>query len=156
MPSKKNCPVCNTLMPAFPQWPQIVCEDCFGKIESADGRPLNFYDASPSGGWYAEYADTKEFYPSNSCYINGVECFAVETMSNVIVVVPHEDNLKWRQYAEPPAALPGAAKMIQDSVAQKNTEDPPETQENTKSTSAFRLLSFGFLLMILLKVLFVD
>jgi len=56
------------------------------KASSQDGRALLFYNQSLSGGFVAQYADTREIYLSHTCYINGVKCYADEAHFGGIVI----------------------------------------------------------------------
>ena len=82
----QNCPICSKPVEPSPRYPRYVCDTCGIKACSADGRALNFYNESFSGGYLAEYADTGEPYLSHDCYIDGIKCFADEAHMGGIVI----------------------------------------------------------------------
>lgn len=54
----------------------------------ADGRPVDFANATLTGGFSARYSDTHEPYPSHECMILGRRCHADEAYMGGIVVQP--------------------------------------------------------------------
>jgi ADP-ribosyl-[dinitrogen reductase] hydrolase len=83
---KHRCPVCNVHLIYKERYPRYVCNDCVEKATDKDGRPLRFYNQSISGGFAAEYADTREPYKGHDCYIDGIACYADEARFGGIVV----------------------------------------------------------------------
>jgi hypothetical protein len=53
---------------------------------SADGRPLQFFNADASGGFVAHYAGSGEEYTGHECFISGVKCHADEARFGGIVI----------------------------------------------------------------------
>lgn len=78
---KYFCPICRSELPGKPYYPNSVCLNCATSIISADGRPLEFF--TYTGGIYA---DTKEVYNSEDCYIDGVKCRAFESRMGAIII----------------------------------------------------------------------
>ena len=87
-----ECPICNATLPSVPRYPRYVCQDCASKAKSSDGRPLEFFNPSLSGGYRVRYADTKEEYNSHACYIAGVGCYADEARFGGIVIQTASDR----------------------------------------------------------------
>jgi len=83
---KYSCPICHAELSPNPRYPNYVCRDCAGKAVSADGRRLEFYNVSLSGGFQAVYSDTKEVHNSHECFIEGVKCRADEARFGGIVI----------------------------------------------------------------------
>ncbi len=82
----QNCPICGAEVDPYPRYPRYVCHKCASLVCSTDGRRLEFYNASLSGGVVARYADSGEEYPSQECFINGVRCYADEARFGGIVI----------------------------------------------------------------------
>jgi hypothetical protein len=80
------CPICSTPTQYFSRYPRAVCNDCYSKASDVQGRKLSFFNTSMSGGFEAIVAETKQEYPSNICYINGVKCWADEARFGGIVI----------------------------------------------------------------------
>ena len=80
------CPICHSTFPANPRYPNYVCPTCADKATDAAGRKLEFYNTAAFGGFEAVYADTRETYPSNVCFIDGVQCWADEARFGGIVI----------------------------------------------------------------------
>lgn len=78
MGKRHCCPICSGNMRFNPWHPTAVCSKCYGKVTSADGRPLDFYRVDNFGDLVGRYADTGEPYPTLECFINGVRCGACE------------------------------------------------------------------------------
>ena len=80
------CPICAAAVAVSPRYPNYLCPRCAALASSADGRPLNFYNESFSGGFLAFYADTNEIYDSHICFVEGIECRADEARFGGIVI----------------------------------------------------------------------
>ncbi|MBW4573907.1 MAG: hypothetical protein KME08_01330 [Aphanothece sp. CMT-3BRIN-NPC111] len=82
------CPICNTLVEHYSRYPKYVCGERYRKATDINGRKLQFYNASISGGYIAYYADSneKEEYGSHDCYIDGIKCRAGEAKLGGIVI----------------------------------------------------------------------
>ncbi len=83
---KQFCPICLSEVQKYERYPNYVCANCSEKAVSEDGRPLEFYNETLTGGFLAFYADTKEKYDSHTCYINNEKCFANEAYLGGIVI----------------------------------------------------------------------
>lgn len=81
-----DCPICKNSMRTNPLHPHMVCRDCHAMAASSDGRLLEFFITSLSGGYMARYADDKGLYESHACFIEGIECHAKESPQNGIVI----------------------------------------------------------------------
>lgn len=84
--TKQFCPICKTEVKTFPRYPKYLCPKCSKKVVSSDGRPLEFFNKSLSGGFVAYFADTKVKYDSHICFVEGVKCFADEARFGGIVI----------------------------------------------------------------------
>lgn len=82
----QSCSVCSADVSANPRHPRYVCTACVAKASSADGRMLEFFNTDASGGLAARYADTKEPYLRNECFIDGVSCSAFEARLGGVVI----------------------------------------------------------------------
>ena len=84
------CPICSVPLEPAARYPRYVCRDCATRAAAADGRLLDFRNASPSGGFVAVYADSGDQYDSQSCWIDGIACHADEArfVGIVIEVLP--------------------------------------------------------------------
>jgi hypothetical protein len=83
---KHNCPICKTELMPFERYPKYVCESCAKKATDANGTKVEFGNTSICGGFEGYYLDTKEAYNSQTCYIDGIECFAEEARFGGIVI----------------------------------------------------------------------
>lgn len=81
-----NCPICNKEKSLNPRYPNEICRDCYSLSTDINGRKLLFYNAYAGGGYKSVYEDTDEVYDSNTCYVNGIECFADEARFGGIVI----------------------------------------------------------------------
>jgi len=79
----QRCPICNQPVSAVPRYPRHVCGACVAKAQSADGRPLSFFNRDWSGGVLGQYLDNGEVYDDVICYINGVKCRVSTLFRNV-------------------------------------------------------------------------
>lgn len=73
-------------MPPDPRYPDQVCRACVRRACDEEGRPLQFYNVSLSGGFVARYADSGRERHSHVCYIDGVKCRADEARLGGMVV----------------------------------------------------------------------
>lgn len=73
--TKQFCPICKTEVRPFLRYPRYLCRECSKKAVSSDGRPLEFFNESLSGGFVAYFADTKEKYDSDICFVEGKKMF---------------------------------------------------------------------------------
>ncbi len=83
---KNHCPICQKELYLNSRYPNSICADCAAKAKSEDGRPLEFFNQSLSGGFLAYYADTKEKYDSHICFVEGIKCRAGEARFGGIVI----------------------------------------------------------------------
>jgi len=92
MGTDQRCPICSVVVGPHARYPRYVCGACAAAARSADGRPLSFVNADVSGGYRAEYADTREPYGSHECFVRGVRCWADEARFGGIVIQASEDQ----------------------------------------------------------------
>ena len=85
-PLEQACPVCAQGVRPNMRYPAYLCHDCSKSAVSPDGRPLEFFNLSLSGGYGARYADTGEPYPSHECLVAGIRCHADEARFGGIVI----------------------------------------------------------------------
>jgi hypothetical protein len=86
MGSRQRCPICSTAVQPYSLYPRYLCSDCASEATSRDGRPLVFFNIDISGGYRAQYADTKEPYDSHECFVKGQRCWADEARLGGIVI----------------------------------------------------------------------
>lgn len=70
----------------YERYPKYVCPECAEKTCDAAGRRVAFQNLDFAGGCGGFYPDTKEKYPSQDCYIDGIPCYADEARFGGIVV----------------------------------------------------------------------
>lgn len=85
-PLEHACPICSVPLRKFERYPRYVCPACERKAMSADGRSVSFNNTSAFGGFAGWYSGTDESYDSNRCWIDGIECLAVEARFGGIVI----------------------------------------------------------------------
>lgn len=88
------CPICKIEVQISERYPKYVCRVCAKKACSENGRPLEFFNESLSGGFLAFYSDTREKYDSHICFIENVKCFADEARFGGIVIEKMKLDLK--------------------------------------------------------------
>ena len=81
-----TCPICNAPLKSYTRYPNYVCESCAKKATDEAGRQLRFYNLGMDGGFGASYTDNNEIYPSHTCYIEGIKCYADEHRFGGIVI----------------------------------------------------------------------
>lgn len=86
--NKQYCPICNNEVRANPRYPNYICHECTRDPTDENGRLLDFYNESLSGGFIAQYRDTKEVRDSHICFIKGIKCYANEARFGGIVIIP--------------------------------------------------------------------
>jgi hypothetical protein len=82
----QTCPICLRTVKRSERYPRYLCADCASQARSKDGRPLEFFNVSLSGGYAARYADTGEPYDSHECFVRGIACHADEHRFGGIVI----------------------------------------------------------------------
>ena len=83
---EQHCPICKKQIQRSERYPRCLCTECRARAKSKDGRRLEFFNESVSGGYIAQYADTGESYPSHECYVDGIQCHADEHRFGGIVI----------------------------------------------------------------------
>ena len=79
-----------------PRYPRYICPDCAHRAADEEGRSVEFYNESFSGGFMAKYADTGEKRESHICFIDGVKCRADEARFGGIVIQVMDDSMPGR------------------------------------------------------------
>jgi hypothetical protein len=87
-PHEGPCPVCGAPALVSLRYPRALCPVCVLEATDPAGRPLEFGNASLSGGFEARYADDGTRYDSADCLVRGVSCHAEEHRFGGIVVQP--------------------------------------------------------------------
>lgn len=99
---RQACPICGAQVSWSERYPAYLCENCYSRAASEDGRPLVFGNLSINGGFVAFYADSMERYPAYICFVDGVECYADEARFGGIVIQPVKED----QSTTPSQSLP--------------------------------------------------
>ena len=63
--------------------------DCATRARSKDVRSLKFSNIDMTGGFMEEYADARELYPSDECYVDDIHRYADEHRFGGIVIQIH-------------------------------------------------------------------
>lgn len=90
------CPICLAEVVQNPRYPRYICANCAKRAADENGRAVEFYNESFSGGFIAKYLDTGEERDSHICYVDGVQCWADEARFGGIVIQPVEDSVRRR------------------------------------------------------------
>ncbi len=88
MEIKQFCPFCKEEVQHSTRYPQYLCQSCAKNPVDEDGKVLEFFNESISGGFIARYKETKELRDSHICFIQGIECYADESRFGGIVIQP--------------------------------------------------------------------
>ena len=86
------CPICNVEVLLNPRYPNHLCKDCAKKPVDENGRELEFFNVSASGGFVAKYKDNNSKRDSHICFVDGVKCYANEARFGGIVIQPVSDE----------------------------------------------------------------
>lgn len=90
--SEQRCPLCDRPVKPNPRYPRHVCRDCTDLVTDDQGRPLEFSNASLSGGMVGVYAGTEEAYEKEECFVRGVRCHVEEGKFGGIVYQPASEE----------------------------------------------------------------
>ena len=90
MKKKHFCPICQVELKVNMRYLDYICWECVLKATDKKGRTIGFYTVDWPEKQKALGSDIQEFYDGNTCYIEGVECYAKEAYYGGIVVVPKE------------------------------------------------------------------
>ncbi len=85
-PHGDTCPICGRERPYRARYPLAVCEVCATQVVDEGGRPLRFFDETPTGGFRIINAETGEPRLDPYCWIHGVPCRAEESYQGGVVV----------------------------------------------------------------------
>lgn len=107
MRTSQRCPICSASVRANARYPRYVCNDCAGDVRGKDGRALVFFNIDMSGGYRAEYADTREPYDAHECVVRGVRCYADEARLGGIVIQAMQEKLPVRMRDKTSSAQAG-------------------------------------------------
>ncbi|HUK88957.1 MAG TPA: hypothetical protein VLZ81_01050, partial [Blastocatellia bacterium] len=81
-------PICKAPVPESARYPCYVCSACASRAKDSAGRPVEFFNTDLSGGIEGRYRDSHDPYPDQTCYIDGLECWADEARFGGIVIQP--------------------------------------------------------------------
>lgn len=85
--SQQYCPTCNAKVHFSSRYPNYICKDCEQKITDKNGTLVIFYNAYNMGmGCQGYYKNNQQKFEGNSCYVNGIECYAEEAYLGGIVI----------------------------------------------------------------------
>ena len=86
--NQQFCPICNKQVKVIERYPKYLCIECATKTTDKNGRTIVFKNTSAFGhGCKAVYSDNpSEIHDGNSCYVNGIACFAQEARFGGIVI----------------------------------------------------------------------
>ena len=92
-PARFPCPGCGAVLPhASPRYPKRFCPPCLDTAADGDGRPLEFADASLSGGlWWRRRGDAgwhEETHDLVLCTVRGVPAMVREARLGGIAAEP--------------------------------------------------------------------
>jgi hypothetical protein len=91
MPDQR-CPICHAQIPTDPRYPDRLCDACADRAVDIDGRALNFFNVSLSGGFAVYFADDKTpadvVTRDHIVFVDGVRCLADEAYFGGIVLRP--------------------------------------------------------------------
>ncbi len=90
MKTKQFCPICKMEVQPSTRYPHYLCSSCARSPVDEDGKELEFFNDSISGGFIARYKDTKGIRDSHICFIQGIKCRADEAHLGGIVIQPAE------------------------------------------------------------------
>lgn len=82
----QRCPICSEQVRFNARYPRYVCADCARRARDENGRALEFYNQTMSGGFEARYRDGGEPRAGHVCFIDGIECRADEARFGGIVI----------------------------------------------------------------------
>jgi hypothetical protein len=83
---KQRCPVCSAEVSDSTRYPRYVCPICANKTRAADGRRVEFFNESLSGGFVGRYSDNSEAYDNPGCFLGDIRCYADEARFGGIVI----------------------------------------------------------------------
>ena len=105
---EQTCPICKILVKPSERDPAYICDGCINLITDINGRKVEYFNTHLMGaGCTARYRDSKcEHYSTNKCFINNIECRAIEGYFGGIVVQPVENFDPYFQKEEATSPLP--------------------------------------------------
>jgi hypothetical protein len=86
------CPICNAAVAPNARYPKLVCQNCYQRATSPEGRGLDFRNGSLGSGFKATYIDNENLYVDEQgayqslCYIDGMTCKAEVSYFGGIVI----------------------------------------------------------------------
>ena len=80
----KKCPICENNMSFLERYPNMICNICFDKSVTKDGKKIKFYNIDITGGFYSVIDNKKG--DIHECYIDGNKCRADEARFGGIVI----------------------------------------------------------------------
>lgn len=101
MTNKQFCPICNSEVMPMQRYPDYVCEKCADEVTDIDGRIVQFYNESISGGLVAHRRNPEtgkfdivdaELSANPVVLIRNVKCIAAEAKFGGIVFRPYMER----------------------------------------------------------------
>jgi hypothetical protein len=91
-----TCPICHTSVQINPRYPNYLCWGCCDRAVDAQGRQLEFYNASMSGGFEARFkhdgSPAPEVTESHTVYVGFLKVWADEARFGGIVLTPYREK----------------------------------------------------------------
>jgi hypothetical protein len=90
------CPVCHTSVEINPRYPNYLCQLCCDRAVDAQGRQLDLYNISVSGGFKAHFkqdgSPAPEVTESHIVYVGFLKVWADEARFGGIVLTPYREK----------------------------------------------------------------
>ena len=91
-----TCPICHTSVQINPRYPNYLCSGCCDRAVDAQGRRLEFYNASLSGGFEARFkhdgSPAPEVTENHTIYVGFLKVWADEARFGGIVLTPYREK----------------------------------------------------------------
>lgn len=87
--SAHNCPVCDEQLENFnPRYPKAICEKCSENLKDEEGFNVSYFNSDISGGLLSvhDVNGSKVEKQEQTCYCNGIKCYAEEARMGGIVI----------------------------------------------------------------------
>jgi hypothetical protein len=92
----RTCPVCHASVQSNPRYPNYLCRWCCDRAVDAQGRQLEFYNTSMSGGFGARFkhdgSPAPEVTESHTAYVGFLKVWADEARFGGIVLTPYREK----------------------------------------------------------------
>jgi hypothetical protein len=87
--SAHKCPICDGSLENFnPRYPKAICEDCSMNLKDEEGFDVSYFNSEMFGGFMSVHVvnGTKVEKQDQTCYCNGIKCYAEESRMGGIVI----------------------------------------------------------------------